>query len=255
MSDFIPEIPFSVAETSRFQSSTMEELRYYWKVKTGTLAPPRINWPTLRERLLKECGITNEFTGAKVGQFKPSLEPIFPPYNVSPNGKWGGRRHRISVARPADATKNENILSLSWNGSSPYDIRYDEVQRVPEPVYQRLRVLERPVPTSKRTQHEDGSVEISTELKTVRRYQISYIEVDPETKDRAGSLTEWYQQKGPSWMRARTPRDCQLIAQRLEMKWQDDERRPLPHEDILARLLEFFFGSADVEDATVENAA
>ncbi len=248
MSDFTPTIPLSTALESQFSASTLEELRYYWREKTSTAPPPKMNGPTLRAKLLRECGIVNEYTGAKVGQFKPGTEPLFPPYNVDPNGKWGGRRHRAVVGRPAVATKNENTMSLSWNGSAPYHIRFGEVQALPEPVYNRLTVMQKPTPIAKRTVHEDGAVEMTTDIRLDQRYQISYIGVDPDTADRVGSLTEWFQRKGPGWFRARTPRDCQLIAQRMEMTWKDEDRRPLPHEDILSRLIEFFFDYADAQD-------
>jgi hypothetical protein len=248
MSEFTPSISYDDALAKQFSHSTLEELRHYYRQRKGVDAPPKMNGPTLRTHLLKDAGIVNEYTGAKVGQFKPGQEPIFPAYNLSANGKWGGRRHRIIVGKPQDATKNENILSLSWNGSAAYHIRYGEVQAVPEPVYERIKVLQRPYPVAKRTQSDDGSVEITTEIKLDTRYQISYMGVDPETKDRAGSLTEWYQAKGPNWIRARSWRDCQLIAQRLEMQWQDEDKRPLPETDLKPRLIEFFFGHADAED-------
>jgi hypothetical protein len=255
MSEFTPAISLDAALKQQFSAATLEELRHYWREKTGTDAPAKMNGPTLRTKLLRECGIVNEFTGAKVGVFKPGQEPIKPPYNLSPNGKWGGRRHRIVVGKPVDATKNENAMSLSWNGAPSYYIRFGEVQAVPEPVYDRLRVMQRPICAPKRTVHDDGAVEITTDIKLEPRYQISYMGIDPATADRAGSLTEWYQQKGPGWFHARTWRDCQLIAQMLEMQWQDEEKRPLAHDVILPRLIEFFFGYADAQDPDPEAKA
>jgi hypothetical protein len=165
MSEFTPAISLDAALKQQFSAATLEELRHYWREKTGTDAPAKMNGPTLRTKLLRECGIVNEFTGAKVGVFKPGQEPIKPPYNLSPNGKWGGRRHRIVVGKPVDATKNENAMSLSWNGAPSYYIRFGEVQAVPEPVYDRLRVMQRPICAPKRTVHDDGAVEITTDIK------------------------------------------------------------------------------------------
>ena len=256
MSEFTPSITLATALRTQFQSSTLEELRYYWREKTNADAPAKMNGPTLRAKLLRECGIVNEFTGAKVGQFKAGQEPIFPEYNLSPNAKWGGRRRRIIAGKPVDATKNENTMSLSWNGAASYHIKFGEVQAVPEPVYDRLRAMQRPIPISKRTTDEaTGAVEVTTEIRLDQRYQISYLGVDPDTSERAGSLTEWYQRKGPSWFHKRTWRDCQLIAQRLEMQWQDEDKRPLPHDHLLPRLIEFFFGYADAQDADPEPKA
>jgi hypothetical protein len=249
MSDYEPKISFEDALASQFNASTLEELRYYFTQKTGEVAPKQTNSATLRNKLLKACGIANEFTGAKVGVFKPGQEPIYPDYNLTPNGKWGGRRHRIKVAKPTDATKNENIWHGSWNGSAPYFLRYGEVQAVPEPFYLRLRDQKRPVASAQRTVLEDGSVETTTVLKLDDRHSISYFGVDPNTEHLCGSLTEWYQNKGPAWFRQRSERDCQLIAQKLELKWQDEQKRPLPHNDILPRLIEFIFGHADAEAA------
>jgi hypothetical protein len=248
MSEYVPTITFEEAQATQFQSSTKAELHYYYEQHTGKKLHPQTGGPVAREKLLKVLGIVNEFSGAKVGVYKAGQEPIFPDYNLMPNGKWGGRRHRIKVSKPSDATKNENIWVGSWNGSAPYFIRYGEVQAVPEPIYLRIKSLQRPVPTSQSTDMPDGSVEITTVLHLDDRHAVSWLGVDPDTKDHAGSLTEWYQQKGPDWFRKRTERDCQLIAAKLELKWQDDDKRPLPHADILARLVEFIFGFADAVD-------
>lgn len=249
MSDYTPKISFDDALKTQLNASTLEELRYYHVEQFGVDAPKQTNSTTLRNKLLKARGIINEFTGAKVGVFKPGQEPIFPDYNLTPNGKWGGRRHRIKVAKPNDATKNENIWHGSWNGSAPYFLRYNEVQAVPEPYYLRLRDSKRPRAENVRTVLEDGAVETTTEIKLDDRYSISYLGVDPDTADKCGSLTEWYLNKGPEWFRKRTARDCELIAQKLELKWQDEQKRPLPHADILSRLIEFVFGFADAEAA------
>jgi hypothetical protein len=243
-------ISLNEALKTQFNASTLRELRDYYAEKTGAEPAPQMNSKTLRDKLLKLCGIANEYTGAKVGVFKAGQEPIKPDYNLTPNGKWGGRRHRIRVSKPSDATKSENIWHASWNGSAPYFLRYGDVQAVPEPFYLRLKDQQRVTPISTRTVLDDGSVEITTVLRLDDRHSISYLGLDPETADRAGSMSEWYQRKGPEWFRARTERDCQLIAQTLEIKWQDDDRRPLAHADVLARLMEFVFGHADaIEEA------
>jgi hypothetical protein len=147
-------ISYNEAKGVKFENSTLDELRHYHAEKFGEDAPRKMNGPTIRKKLLQSEGMANEFSGAKVGVFRASDTPIYPEYNVSANGKWGGRRHRIKVSKPRDATKNEAVLGISVQGAPNYYIKYGEVQDVPEPVYLRLRDLQVPVPTPKRTQFE-----------------------------------------------------------------------------------------------------
>jgi hypothetical protein len=245
---------YITALKGKFDDSTLAELRAYHVEKFGEAAPVKMNGPTIRTKLLRAEGLVNEFSGAKIGVFQAGNVPLFPDYNVSANGKWGGRRHRIVVSKPRDAVKGEHVLSISVNGSPPYHIKYGEVQAVPEPVYLRLKGLEVPVPTTKRNVFEDGAVETTTLLNLEEKYPISYKGVDPATANLAGSLTEWYQLKGTGWFRERTERDCQLIAERLEMVWRDEKKQALPHKQVLAQLVEFFFGHADADVPAAETA-
>jgi hypothetical protein len=248
-------ISYDTAKAVKFENSTLPELRAYHAERFGEAAPAKMNGPTIRTKLLRAEGMVNEFSGAKVGVFRASDTPIKPDYNLSANGKWGGRRHRIKVSKPRDATKNEAVLPISINGAANYYIKYGEVQDVPEPVYLRLKMLTVPVPTPKRTVFEDGTVEVTTLLNETDKYPISYYGVDPNTADRAGSLSEWYQMKGPDWFRERTERDCQLIAAEIEMPWRDEKKQPLPARQILDQLIEFFFGFADATNDSIEKAA
>lgn len=244
-------ISYEDAVKAKFDNSTLEELRHYHNIKLGEPAPARMNGPTIKSKLLRAEGLSNEFSPARVGSAKVR-EPIFPPYNVSPNGVWQGRRHRASISKPHGATKNESGDYISINGSKGFPIKYGEMQSIPEPVLLRLRACTRPVPHSVRTQLEDGTVEVTTELREEPRFAIDYRGIDPATRDRVGSLTEWFQLKGPDWLRERTERDCQLIATKLEMRWQDDNKVPFPHNQILDRLIEFFFGDAGATNETFE---
>lgn len=236
-------IPFEQAFESKFEASTLPELRQYYKERFGEDPSPKANGPTLKNKLLRAMGLTNEYA-AQQRAVKQSADPIFPDYNLTPHGVWGGRRHRIRVARPADATKNENFWGGSINGANAYYIKYGEVQDVPEPVYMRIKELKRPVPRSVEV-GDPRTPDVITEITLEDRHGITYLGVDPATAHRAGSLTEWYQNKGPSWFRARTDRDLQLIAQRVEIVWQDDKKRPLPRQEIQDKLIEFFFSYAE----------
>ncbi len=238
----------------KFDDSTLPELKEYYQHQFGEAAPKTMNGATMKAKLLRDAGIDNQFSSPQPKLAQPR-EPIFPAYNLSPNGIWGGRRHRIRVMRPHDATKNENVWEGSINGGPSYFIKYDEVQSVPEPVYMRIAGSERPVPVPKRIPREDGGFDITTEIKLVPRFAVDYKGVDDATKDLCGSLTEWYQRKRPDWFRKRSDRDLQLISQRLEINWKDEEGRPQTRQQILDVLIEFFFGFAEATDEPAEAAA
>ena len=247
MSDLIP---LETAERQGFAASTPAELRAYYLQVTGEKAPPAMKPDNILKALLAKRGIVNEFSGVKASAVSQPDVAIFPPYNLTPNGEWGGRCHRIKASKPPDATKSENAWIGSWNGSPDQVIFYNEVAVVPEPIYLRIRSQEQITPVAKRIfNQEDGSVDVTTELKVQDRHSISYLGVDPATADRAGSLTEWYQMQGPDWFRERSDRDHQRIAQYIEMRWQDADGNPLNATLLRNRLIEFFFGHADAKAA------
>lgn len=242
------------AKASRFEQATLPELRAYAD-QLGIDYAPTAPGATLRRKLLEACGLPTEVAAtqavpAKRPKIASAREAIVPPYNLTPNGLWGGRRHRVKLPRPA-GSKLAAAEGFGWNGKHPYYLPYDEVVAVPEPVLNILRENTRPRPIQRKIPMPDGSVEVTTDwVHDPMPYQ--YIGVDAETAHLAGSLTEWYQQRGPAWFDKRTHAELRQIAGLCEISLLGHDRKPVAQDEALARLKTFFFGYPDaieVEDA------
>lgn len=245
-------IPLDQAKENRFEHSTREELAAYL-TDIGEEVAARAKAETLRKLLLDKLGIADVYTQALEGRpaaapVRKAGEQVVPAYNLTAQGKWGGRRHRIKMPRP-DGTKNARAEGFSFNGKATYWIPYDEVVSVPEPILNLLRTNKRRRPIRINTRLDDGSTEITTgwEFDDV---PFSYLGPDQETAHLAGSLSEWYQAKGPAWFEARTLRDLQLIAQKCEVSVNRRENGAAKtQEDLCGDLKLFFFGYADAVEA------
>lgn len=245
-------IPLDQAKQNRFEHATREELVAYLS-EIGEEAHHRAKPETLRKLLLDKLGIADVYTQALEGRpaaapVRKAGEHVVPSYNLTAQGKWGGRRHRIKLPRP-DGTKNARAEGFSFNGKATYWIPYDEVVSIPEPILSLLRTNKRRRAISINTQLHDGSTEITTGWE-FDDLAFSYLGPDPETAQLAGSLSEWYQAKGPSWFNERPLRDLQLIAQKCEVPVNRRENGAAKsQEDLCADLKLFFFGYADAVEA------
>jgi hypothetical protein len=239
--------PIENAASERFERSTPEELNaYISELGIESDVPFRLTSDQKRRGLLTALGIEvrQNDVGSRPGpKIARSGEDIFPPYNLTAEGVWGGRRRRIKLPRP-DGAKLENAMPFSFNGKALYYVAYDEVQNVPEPIYNLIVTNKKRRPVQIRTQTPEGATEITTgwEFDDV---PMSDYGLDPETKDRAGSLMEWYQAKGPSWFEKRTLRELQLIAARCEVSMKGYDNKPLDLVEGLATIKTFFFGYPD----------
>lgn len=245
------------AAAERFERSTPEELNaYIAELGIENDVPMRYSSDQKRRGLLNALGIEvrQNDVGARPGpKVVRGGEDIFPPYNLTAEGVWGGRRRRIKLPRPEGA-KLENAAPFSFNGKAPYYVAYDEVQNVPEPIFNIITTNKKRRPVQKRTTGLNGEVEITTgwEFDDV---PMSDYGIDPETKDRAGSLMEWYQSKGPSWFDKRSHRELQLIAARVELSMRGLDNKPLVESDARAAIKTFFFGFPDAVEVEADEKA
>lgn len=232
-------ITLEEAKRSAFENATIPELRKYCE-QAGIEFAPADSGPVLRKRLRSNFGIVsaaNQFTAPRK-KAKPKSS-IFPEYNLTPDGIWGGRRHRVRLPRPAGI--KEGVAEIyGWNGKHGYPIKYDEVDLVPEPILNILKDKKRPRPV--RVDKGNGEITTSWEFDD---FPFSYLGVDEDTKDRAGSLTEWYQQKGAKWFQGLSIHELQSIARLIELSIMGEDKKPLEKSDLLARLNVFFFGYPD----------
>lgn len=245
------------AKETYFLESTREEIWAYGK-EIGVKFAPAVKTENARVALCKALGLPTELLSPGVEQIrarKPSVE-IFPPYNLSPEGIWGGRRHRVKVGRPLDAHKDENHAEISWNGKEPFRFRFNEVCLMPEPIFNRIRdIQQKEIKQTKVRDHEGDVVEQRTEFVFHDKYPLSYLGLDEATADKCGSLLEWYQQKGPKWFKERNVRELRAIAERCDLGTHtrnelNKKIEPLSQDEMLAKLNTFFFGHPELEDDT-----
>lgn len=245
-------IPIQEAAESRFESSTTEELQFYL-TELGEGLNSGDTQAMLRSRVLSAMGLTDAAGqlrrgGASTARVNDN-DPIRPPYNLTPNGLWGGRRIRVKLPRPEGA-KLGRAEGIGWNGKATYWLGYDTVEAIPFPIYEILKDRKRRIVGQQKTRNADGSEETTTKWEFTDFALLVYGE-DPMTKDRAGSLTEWYQGKGPNWFKKRTTRELQTIAQILEVPLQkgDTFKTSKTDEELCGDIFVALYGSSDVIDS------
>lgn len=243
--------PLEKAASLRFESSTTDELKSYL-TELGEAFDDTEPQAKLRQRALSALGlvdVTGAANRARPAAASASGEATRPPYNLSPNGLWGGRRHRIKLPRPPEA-KIGRAEGINWNGKAVYWIAYDTVESVPEPIYNILSDRRRKIVSQEKVDNPDGSTEIHTKW-DFSDVAFTHYGVDPLTADRAGSLTEWYQLKGPGWFEKRNTRQLQSIAAALEIPTNkgDAIKTAKSDEELRGDIFVFLYGFADVKDA------
>lgn len=242
------------AAEGRFESSTVEELKEYAKgLGIDEQLKGNESSDKIRAMLLTALGLAVKGEVPKplgMPRVVNAGEAIFPEYNLSPVGLWGGRRHRIKLPRP-EGSKMANAEGFGWNGKETYYIAYDEVTNVPEPILNILRTNKRRRSYQNPVAMPDGSKEITTAW-AFDDIAFSYLGVDPDTAERAGSLLEWYQRKGPSWFNKRSLRELQLIAGKIElvMRHPGKDGKTFDHDEACAAMKTFFFGYPDAIEET-----
>lgn len=244
-------IPLKEAQKSNFLTSTKKELLAYAEELGIEGVDVSVDAKTLRKMVCSSLGISVDTDGrpAPTPEVRATQggDKIFPSYNLTPNGIWGGRRHRLSIPRPEGA-KVAQAEQYNWNGKHPYYIAYDEVDSVPEPIYNIIV-------QNKRRMHKAVKPAGGTEGELTTQWEfannpLNYYGVDKDTEDRAGSLLEWYQARGSDWYNKLTDRQLQQVARMLEVSQREytgphTPPRILPREELHAKVMEFLYGYAD----------
>lgn len=254
-------ITLNDAQENKFATSTRSELRAYAEQLGLENVPPNANSATLKKLVCAALGIALENDGAAAPTPKVTTmhggDSIKPTYNLTPNGIWQGRRHRLSIPRP-DGSKYAEAEGFAWSSKHTYYIPYDEVIDVPEPIYNILVTNKRRRP--KMVRPEGGDPGEFTTGWDFDAMPINYLGVDEATKDRAGSLLEWYQARGTGWFEDKTDRQLRQIAGLLEVAttaWNGDgqPRRMLSTDELRDAIMEFLFGYADAQAEPNEKIA
>lgn len=244
------------AAANRFNMSTTEELRHYL-TEAGEPYQITDDQTKLRNKCLALVGLSPQASvagpAARPKNFKAGAKEIVPPpgMRLDPNGLWGGRRWRVMIPKP-EGSKKARAEVAQWNGKAPYYIPFNEVVSIPEPILNILRdarsVTSKPVPV----EGSDGEFTTAWE---VWEYNVQVLGVDPLTKDLPGSLTEYYQWKGPNFFRSLNTRELQTICSRLEIELQTGptgSRRSKSDEELLGDILLFAYGDANAQQSDIE---
>lgn len=239
------------AINSRFENSTRDELFAY--AEQLGIGDVRITteYAVLRSRVMAALGVVdNLIPGSKEAPRRVFRSKIVPDVNLTPNGRWGGRRRRIQIPRPATATKSEKAIPIGWNGKATYWLPFDEVASVPYPIYNILRETKLRRPVQKVIEGIDGVKEITTAWE-FDDFILRDFGDDAVTAHLPASLTGWYQDKGYEFYKDLSDRDLQAIAQRLDVNIIGRDGRRVERTEMLDAILIFLFGvsSDSVEEA------
>lgn len=248
------------AAANRFETSVRSELVDYCTelgldldgIDTDS-CDPRV----LHNMLFGALGLAHRHSEARADgagarrQFTPSQSKVNPPVNLTPNGKWGGRRRRVLVPRPENTEAKAE--SWEWNGKAAYWLPYGEVVAVPWPIYCQMRDTKKRRPIQKKTPLPSGSVEITTAWE-FDPFVFNDQGDDPVTKDLPTSMTDFYQSLGYEQLARFSQRELSVVAARLDVRTYDNERKALQHGQLLEAVTVFLFGysSDSVENGEIE---
>lgn len=239
-------IPMEDALKTGFDTSSREELLHYCDLMGIDKIDKKAPLQALKDAINAALGFAP--TGAPDARRPaPPKSAVIPPVNLTPHGRWGGRRRRITLPRP-DGNTQARAEGFGWNGKATYWLPYDEPTPVPYPIYMILRDTKKPRSKRVETVNPDGSREITTGWDHVARPFTDHGD-DPVTAHLPTSLTEWYQDKGQEFYVKLGERDLRTVASRLDLPTLDGDKRQRPHSDVLNDVLVFLFGYAESDAA------
>lgn len=247
-------IPIEDAIATRFENSTREELLDYCEQLGIGDVRQSAEMRSLKDRILAQLGMVERTPGEVTRTQQRFSSKILPDVNLTPQGRWGGRRRRVRVPRPTTATKSERAIPVGWNGKATFWIPFDEPCALPWPIYQILMQTRSRRAVQKEVDGPNGIKEITTAWEFDDFMLVDYGD-DPSTAELPSSLTGWYQDKGPEFYRGLSERDLTTVAGRLDINIIGHDRRRMAANEILDQILIFLFGfAADSIEQMAEEA-
>ena len=187
-------IDWEKSAESGFAGLDLEQLKEACNV-FGITVGPNAKETFIREKLCATVGAPAKLESeAPKKAASRSIGNFDPMPNLTPNGKWGGRMHRVQLTRTADVSEKQVGVPLGWNGNTIY-VFYDRPMDIPEPHYSSLCNTKGNHIITKRSVREDGSVE--TRQVTVPFQAIPYqdLGITPGTEDLPASGKEYWQRQ------------------------------------------------------------
>lgn len=251
------------AKDEQFRNSSRDELRDYCKIAGVEGVKPQHGEEGLAKLLRSHFGITMDpkAPNAKgLASIKPKTS-VTPEYNLECEGIWGGRRMRGRTRKPENEIfKSDAGMYVFANGSyggtkEGYYIKYGALQIIPEPIYLRLKELEK---TTHYTEDQPVVVDGVKHDNKVLKFEHSQMlnldyQVEKGTEHLAGSMLEWYQTKEPQWYMERDLREMQIIARKLGVETHEFNERGtkksvvIPLEALRPAVFQFVFGHAELD--------
>lgn len=111
--------------------------------------------------------------------------------NLTPNGRWTGRRHLVTVINTSGDPKLKGI-TVHWEGK-PEDLLFNQPKSIGEPWWNVIKTTRTTLTSWRTVTENDGTKRILIEDSTVPTISYHYGGLDPETAHLPGSLLEYYQ--------------------------------------------------------------
>ena len=151
--------------------------------------------------------------------------------NLTPNGKWEGRRRKVSVPKPENL-KGQQAHPFSW-GKHMVMVPWNVPVSVPYPIYEILRNGQSFQIEQERTTDKRGTPKIINHRVEEMRFRYADMGDDPETLNRPTSQREQFRKVAEAteyfkdWNRAQLARLCKRLALRYERGIDTAEIRDL----------------------------
>jgi hypothetical protein len=168
-----------------FSGGSKEELREAAR-DLGVELPPNINEENIRNKLRAKMGLM----APKAEEFVPQEASPGERPNLSGNGRWGGRRHDVTLQRPQG--HEEDYVGFGWEGPPLY-IAYGVRTAVPEPHWNAIQNAKKnSFNVLCEVNRQQGVLRDET-VRSEQAYPYMYHGVTKGTEHLPGSLLEWYQ--------------------------------------------------------------
>lgn len=232
------------AKEDRWRLSDNAELRAHCK-ELGIPYGPNSKEATMRNALLSNFGMVDEAIPTQLAT-RRVRNRVLPEIGLHlGRGKWEGRCHLVILHRRPGEGQESGGIYPTVNGYG-FPIKYEETVALPEPHYLALKNAMLPKGRMVKEADSDGNVMTRTVINHERAYNMDYIGVDPNTKDRPGSLIEYYNAKGEQWFHELTDKEVREIYAYIGdlpmyERMQDGKMVPFSPEVLKEKLINLFF--------------
>lgn len=247
----------ALAASDGFENSSREELEAYAEI-LGVKFHPNCGDDTLRNRLLENLGqapreipnepddeeaATRKEENAEMADVRSHAEPLslkeLFALNLTPDGKWQGRRRRIMIQRPVESPKARAPHACQW-GRSMITIPLNKAVSVPYPFYHILKNANYKELEQKTRIDEDGVPHRVNIYHRANRFSLSDMDDDERTSHLPVSQNDQFRRivEATDMLRDQrvTDRMLLMIARRLRLRLPRQAGRDEIRDTIMRKL-------------------